>query len=170
MGAPAHLKVWYPPLRTSSNWNRRDGQFHDLSSEAGTGISEGHSSRGMALGDLDNDGDLEIVTVNMHEGPSLMPVPACDSTASLFYHNRKDGTFDEVGVISGTAYNVDGMERLTFTFGVPTSDQGGKSLVIELPLVLTTQPDVAWRTPANSKVVAPKPKPAAAGKSGKSGK
>ena len=53
-------------------WNRRDGQFHDLSSDAGTGISEGHSSRGMALGDLDNDGDLEIVTVNMHEGPSLL--------------------------------------------------------------------------------------------------
>ena len=64
--------------------------------------------------------------------------------------------------------NVDGMERFTFTFGVPTSSQGGRSLVIELPLILTTFPDLSWRIPANSEVIAPKP---AAGKpKGKSGK
>jgi hypothetical protein len=53
-------------------WNRRDGQFFDLSSLGGPGISAEHSSRGLAIGDLDNDGDIEIVVVNMNEPPSLL--------------------------------------------------------------------------------------------------
>jgi hypothetical protein len=53
-------------------WNRRDGQFYDISSRAGPGILARHSSRGIAVGDLDNDGSLEIVVVNMHERPSLL--------------------------------------------------------------------------------------------------
>ena len=59
-------------------WNRGDGQFFDLSSSAGSGIAAEHSSRGLAVGDLDNDGSLEIVVVNMGEAPSLLKntVPA----------------------------------------------------------------------------------------------
>jgi len=53
-------------------WNRGDGQFVDLSSQAGPSIVEPHSSRGLATGDLDNDGNEEIVIVNMGEGPSLL--------------------------------------------------------------------------------------------------
>ncbi len=53
-------------------WNRRDKEFFDISPQAGPGISARHSSRGIAVGDLDNDGDVEIVVVNMHEGPSLL--------------------------------------------------------------------------------------------------
>ncbi|MDA1313800.1 MAG: CRTAC1 family protein [Acidobacteria bacterium] len=53
-------------------WNRRDGSFHDASGEAGPAISAKHSSRGAAVGDLDNDGSLEIVVVNMHDAPSLL--------------------------------------------------------------------------------------------------
>ena len=53
-------------------WNRGDGQFFDLSSRAGLGISDMHSSRGLAVGDLDNDGKEEIVIVNMGEPPSLL--------------------------------------------------------------------------------------------------
>jgi hypothetical protein len=53
-------------------WNRGDGQFYDLSSAAGQGISDAHSSRGLAVGDLDNDGKEEVVLVNMGEGPSLL--------------------------------------------------------------------------------------------------
>ena len=52
-------------------WNRGDGQFHDISRQAGSGILARHSSRGIALGDLDNDGKVEIVVVNMHQPPSL---------------------------------------------------------------------------------------------------
>lgn len=53
-------------------WNRRDKQFYDISKQAGPGIAARHSSRGVALGDLDNDGAQEIVVVNMHEGPTLL--------------------------------------------------------------------------------------------------
>jgi hypothetical protein len=53
-------------------WNRRDKEFFDLSSQAGPGIAARHSSRGIAVGDLDNDGEVEVVVVNMHEAPSLL--------------------------------------------------------------------------------------------------
>ena len=53
-------------------WNRRDGAFYDASDESGPAIRAKHSSRGVAVGDLDNDGGLEIVIVNMHEAPSLL--------------------------------------------------------------------------------------------------
>jgi enediyne biosynthesis protein E4 len=53
-------------------WNRGDGQFFDLSHQAGPAISDVHSSRGLAVGDLDNNGKQEVVLVNMGEGPSLL--------------------------------------------------------------------------------------------------
>jgi hypothetical protein len=53
-------------------WNRGDGQFFDMSSTAGPGITARHSSRGIAVGDLDNDGSEEIVVVNLFEAPSLL--------------------------------------------------------------------------------------------------
>ncbi len=53
-------------------YNLRDGTFRDISTQAGPAISERHSSRGAALGDLDNDGSLEIVVNNMSDTPSLL--------------------------------------------------------------------------------------------------
>src|SRR5262247_3843115 len=53
-------------------WNLRNGTFLDLSSRAGAGIADRRSSRGSALGDLDNDGSLEIVVNNMNDTPSLL--------------------------------------------------------------------------------------------------
>lgn len=53
-------------------WNRGDGRFFDLSALGGPGITAEHSSRGLAVGDLDNDGDLEIVIANLNEPPSLL--------------------------------------------------------------------------------------------------
>src|ERR1700733_1357934 len=53
-------------------WNRGDKQFFDLSPMAGSGIAAPHSSRGLATGDLNNDGNEEIVIVNMGEAPSLL--------------------------------------------------------------------------------------------------
>jgi len=53
-------------------WNLRNGTFLDISEQAGKGILERHASRGAAVGDLDNDGSLEIVVNNMNETPSLL--------------------------------------------------------------------------------------------------
>ena len=53
-------------------YNARNGTFRDLSSRAGPGISDRRVSRGAALGDVDNDGSLEIVINNMNDTPSLL--------------------------------------------------------------------------------------------------
>ncbi|MFZ0593973.1 MAG: CRTAC1 family protein [Bryobacteraceae bacterium] len=53
-------------------WNRRDGQFYDMSDIGGPAIAAHHASRGMAVGDLDNDGNFEAVVVNLDEPPSLL--------------------------------------------------------------------------------------------------
>ena len=46
--------------------------FEELGAEAGPGVTDAHSSRGCAFGDFDNDGDLDILIVNMNEPPSLL--------------------------------------------------------------------------------------------------
>ena len=46
--------------------------FEELSQEAGPGVTDAHCSRGCAFGDFDNDGDLDILIVNMNEPPSLL--------------------------------------------------------------------------------------------------
>jgi enediyne biosynthesis protein E4 len=39
---------------------------------AGPGVEEAHCSRGVAFGDFDNDGDVDILIVNLNEPPSLL--------------------------------------------------------------------------------------------------
>jgi hypothetical protein len=52
--------------------NLGNGKFEELIDEAGPGIAAAHSSRGCAVGDFDNDGDLDILVMNMDEPPSLL--------------------------------------------------------------------------------------------------
>lgn len=52
-------------------YNLRDGTFANITAEAGSVLSEPHSGRGMALGDLFNDGHEEALVNNMNETPSL---------------------------------------------------------------------------------------------------
>ena len=52
--------------------NLGNGTFEELETQAGEGISAPHSSRGCAFGDFDNDGDIDVLIVNMNEPPSLL--------------------------------------------------------------------------------------------------
>jgi hypothetical protein len=52
--------------------NLGKGVFEELLQEAGPGVAEAHCSRGCAFGDFDNDGDIDILIVNLNEPPSLL--------------------------------------------------------------------------------------------------
>jgi hypothetical protein len=52
--------------------NLGNGKFSDVSRELGVGVSEKFSSRGCAFGDFDNDGDVDVLILNMNDRPSLL--------------------------------------------------------------------------------------------------
>ncbi len=52
--------------------NLGNRSFEELIEEAGPGVAAAHCSRGCAFGDFDNDGDIDILIVNLSEAPSLL--------------------------------------------------------------------------------------------------
>jgi len=51
--------------------NLGKGKFEDVTDLAGPGLKVKKSSRGSAFGDFDNDGDIDVVVMNMGDTPSL---------------------------------------------------------------------------------------------------
>jgi hypothetical protein len=52
--------------------NLGNGTFEELMETAGPAVAEAHCSRGCAFGDFDNDGDVDVLIVNLNEPPSLL--------------------------------------------------------------------------------------------------
>jgi hypothetical protein len=57
--------------------NLRNGQFEEVTAEAGPGINATAAARGTAFGDFDNDGDIDIAVNCVNSLPQLI---RCDST------------------------------------------------------------------------------------------
>lgn len=52
--------------------NLGNNSFEELVEAAGPGVAEAHCSRGCAFGDFDNDGDIDMLVINLNENPSLL--------------------------------------------------------------------------------------------------
>ena len=78
--------------------NHGDGTFEDVSAKAKIGQTNGHYGFSVSTLDFDDDGWPDIYV-------------ACDSTPSILYHNNRDGTFTDVAVVAGAAFNEDGKEQ-----------------------------------------------------------
>jgi len=52
--------------------NLRNGRFRDVTTSMGDAILSPRSSRGCAFGDFDNDGDVDVLVMNMNEAPLLL--------------------------------------------------------------------------------------------------
>jgi hypothetical protein len=90
--------------------NNRDGTFTDVSEKTGIARVRGNYGLGVLTGDFDNDGWPDIYVAN-------------DTNASLLFHNRRDGTFEEVAIPAGCAYDADGREESGM--GVAAADYDG---------------------------------------------
>ena len=78
--------------------NRGDGTFEDVTVKAHIDRTNGHYGFSVSTMDFDDDGWPDIYV-------------ACDSTPSILYHNNHDGTFTDVAVVAGAAFNEDGKEQ-----------------------------------------------------------
>jgi enediyne biosynthesis protein E4 len=90
--------------------NKGDGTFEDVTTKAHIDRTDGHYSLGVATLDFDEDGWPDIYV-------------ACDSTPSILYRNNHDGTFTDVAVTAGAAFNEDGREQAGM--GTTVADYNG---------------------------------------------
>ncbi len=68
-----YFPVRFPGKTPRIVWrNQGNGTFLEMETETGTAIAERHCSRGVAFGDFDNDGDIDILIMNRNEPPSLL--------------------------------------------------------------------------------------------------
>jgi hypothetical protein len=94
--------------------NEGGGRFRDVSVASGIAKVTGRYSMTAAAADLDGDGWTDLYV-------------ACDSTAAIYYHNNHDGTFTDLAVPSGVAYDEDG--RAQAGMGLALGDFDGDGLL-----------------------------------------
>jgi hypothetical protein len=74
--------------------NNGDGTFTDVSSKAGI-VNQNGKGLGVSFADYDGDGFMDVYVAN-------------DSVQCFLYHNNGNGTFAEVGLLSGVGFNEEG--------------------------------------------------------------
>lgn len=75
--------------------NDGKGRFSDVTQSSGIGSAYG-PGLGVVCADFDGDGWIDMYVAN-------------DGTANLLWMNRGNGTFEEMGLLAGVAYNADGL-------------------------------------------------------------
>jgi len=105
---------------------RADGSFEDVSTRAGVANSGG-KALGVAFGDFDNDGLTDIFVAN-------------DSVRQSLYHNKGDGTFEDIAVISGSGYDENGKTYAGMGIDVGDYDNDGFMDVFITTLSTETYP------------------------------
>jgi hypothetical protein len=109
-GYPVYAGPWqHGPLPDTLYRNNGDGTFTDVSTESGVDAHAG-TSMGMVSADYDHDGDTDVFVVN-------------DACRNFCFQNDGTGEFEEVGVINGLAYSIDG--RALGSMGVDCGDYDG---------------------------------------------
>ena len=85
---------YYQGLASTLYRNRGDGTFEDVSQKAGI---SGFAGRGMsvAFADYDGDGYQDVFVTN-------------DNMPNFLFHNKGNGTFEEVALLAGVALREDG--------------------------------------------------------------
>ena len=92
---------------------RDDGTFEDVSDSSGVAKVTGKYPMTAAAADLDGDGWTDVYV-------------ASDSTAAILYRNNRDGTFTDVALPSGVAYDEDGRAQAGMGLGLADFDGDGR--------------------------------------------
>ncbi len=93
-------------------YNLKNGRFKDISKELGDAILEPTSTRGCAVGDFDNDGDLDIVTNPVNGYPQLL---RCDAATgnhwlkirTLGTRSNRSGIGARIKCVTGAHQQID---------------------------------------------------------------
>src|SRR5207248_587100 len=115
------------------------GKFEDVSKKAGIDKTSGHYAFSVSTLDFDNDGWPDIYI-------------ACDSTPSILYRNNHDGTFTDIAVVAGAAFNEDGREQAGMGSTIGDFDGDGKLELLKTSRVPRDQRSCAKRRAAGSQL------------------
>ena len=93
--------------------NKGDGTFEDVSKKAGVSDEKRYYGQQGIWADFDNDGWPDLYVAN-DRGPNYL------------YRNKHDGTFEDMGVLSGTAVSGDGHEQGSMGLDLGDIDHDGR--------------------------------------------